>query len=216
MRKSFIAVGVLFAINVAVTAAFISMMPDQIPVHFTGGEVDRIGSKYENFTVVALAFVLGLFLMLLTKFGGQDNRKTMAKLNVGMQAIFIAMTVFVSLNALSYDSSTVAVGTSDAGISKITAIILGATLLFLGNLMPKSTRNAAFGLRVPWTQKSDAAWQKGQRFGAYASIPAGILAVACGILLDGDLAFGITIAVFTIWVVVSIVGSYFVCKNVER
>lgn len=81
--------------------------------------------------------------------------------------------------------------------------------------MPKSTRNAVFGLRVPWTQKSDEAWRKGQRFGACTSIPAGIIAIACGILLDGDLAFGVTIAVFTIWAVVSIVGSYFVCKDVE-
>lgn len=155
MKKGYLVVGVLFAIDVAVTAAFVALMPDQVPVHFTGGEVDRIGSRYETFTVVALAFVFGLFLMLLARFGEQENRATMMKLNVGMQAMFIAVSVFVSLNTLSYDPTAVAAGTPDSGMSKIAAVIVGATLLFLGNLMPKTTRNAAFGIRLPWTQSSE-------------------------------------------------------------
>lgn len=215
MKKGYLAVGVLFAIDVAVTAAFVALMPDQVPVHFTGGEVDRIGSRYETFTVVALAFVFGLFLMLLARFGEQENRATMMKLNVGMQAMFIAVSVFVSLNTLSYDPTAVAVGTPDSGMPKIAAVIVGATLLFLGNLMPKTTRNAAFGIRLPWTQSSDEAWRKGQRFGANASIPAGILMIACGILFDGEVAFVVAIVIFVAWILVSIVGSYFACKDVQ-
>ena len=215
MKKGYIAVGVLFAIDVAVTAAFVAIMPDQVPVHFTGGEVDRIGSRYETFTVVALAFVFGLFLMLLARFGEQENRATMMKLNVGMQAMFIAVSVFVSLNTLSYDPTAVAAGTPDSGMSKIAAFVIGATLLFLGYLMPKATRNSAFGVRLPWTQKSDAAWQKGQRFGARTSIPAGILMIVCGILFDGDLAFAATMVVFAAWALISIIGSYFACKDID-
>lgn len=215
MKKGYLAVGVLFAIDVVVTAAFVSTMPDQVPVHFSGGEVDRIGSRYETFTVVALAFVFGLFLMLLARFGEQENRATMMKLNVGMQAMFIAVSVFVSLNTLSYDPTAVAVGAPDGAISKIGILVIGATLLLLGNIMPKTTRNAAFGIRLPWTQKSDVAWQKGQRFGAYASIPAGILMIACGILFDGEVAFVVAIVIFVVWTLVSIIGSYFACKDVQ-
>lgn len=167
MKKGYIAVGVLFAIDVAVTAAFVAIMPDQVPVHFTGGEIDRIGSRFESFTAPALALAFGLFMMLLTRFGDEGNRATMMKLTVGMQAIFIAVTVFASLNILSHDVSDISLGAPDAGMSKIAAFVIGATLLFLGYLMPKATRNSAFGVRLPWTQKSDAAWQKGQRFGAH-------------------------------------------------
>ena len=39
-------------------------------------------------------------------------------------------------------------------MSKIAAFVIGATLLFLGYLMPKATRNSAFGVRLPWTQKA--------------------------------------------------------------
>ena len=215
MKKGCLAVGILFAIDVAVTAAFVAMMPDQIPVHFSGGTVDRIGSRYETFTVVARAFVFGLFMLLLTRFGEESNRKVMTKLNIGMQALFIALSVFISLNALSYDPSSIAVGTADGAMSKIAAITIGATLLFLGFLMPKATRNSTFGIRLPWTQKSDEAWRKGQRFGAYASVPAGVLMIICGMLLDGDLAFIAAAIVFVVWALVSIIGSYFVCKDVE-
>ena len=159
MKKGYIAVGVLFAIDVAVTAAFVAIMPDQVPVHFTGGEIDRIGSRFESFTVPALALAFGM--------------------------------------------------------SKIAAFVIGATLLFLGYLMPKATRNSAFGVRLPWTQKSDAAWQKGQRFGARTSIPAGILMIVCGILFDGDLAFAATMVVFAAWALISIIGSYFACKDID-
>ena len=206
MKKGYIAVGVLFAIDVAVTAAFVAIMPDQVPVHFTGGEIDRIGSRFESFTAPALALAFGLFMMLLTRFGDEGNRATMMKLTVGMQAIFIAVTVFASLNILSHDVSDISLGAPDAGMSKIAAFVIGATLLFLGYLMPKATRNSAFGVRLPWTQKS---------FGARTSIPAGILMIVCGILFDGDLAFAATMVVFAAWALISIIGSYFVCKDID-
>lgn len=215
MKKGYLAVGVLFAIDVVVTAAFVSMMPDQVPVHFSGGEVDRIGSRYETFTVVALAFVFGLFLMLLARFGEQENRATMMKLNIGMQALFIAISASVSLNILSYGPSAIAVGAPDGAISKIGIVIVGATLMLLGSLMPKTARNGTLGIRLPWTQKSDEAWQKGQRFGARVSIFAGILMIACGILLDDGLALAAAIAIFVAWALASIVGSHFVCKDVQ-
>ena len=215
MKKGYIAVGVLFAIDVAVTAAFVAIMPDQVPVHFTGGEIDRSGSRFESFTVPALALAFGLFMMLLTRFGDEGNRATMMKLNVGMQAIFIAVTVFASLSILSHDVSDISLGAPDAGMSKITAFVIGATLLFLGYLMPKATRNSAFGVRLPWTQKNDAAWQEGQRFGARTSIAAGILMIVCGILFDGDLAFAATMVVFAAWALISIIGSYFACKDID-
>ena len=119
------------------------------------------------------------------------------------------------LNILSHDVSDISLGAPDAGMSKIAAFVIGATLLFLGYLMPKATRNSAFGVRLPWTQKSDAAWQKGQRFGARTSIPAGILMIVCGILFDGDLAFAATMVVFAAWALISIIGSYFVCKDID-
>ena len=59
MKKGLMAAGVLWLIDLVVTAVLVSLMPDQVPVHFNGGEVDRIGSRFENFTVPVIALVLG-------------------------------------------------------------------------------------------------------------------------------------------------------------
>lgn len=39
--------------------------------------------------------------------------------------------------------------------------------------------------------------------------------IVCGILFDGDLAFAATMVVFAAWALISIIGSYFVCKDID-
>ena len=46
-------------------------------------------------------------------------------------------------------------------------------------------------------------------------LPAGILMIVCGILFDGDLAFAATMVVFAAWALISIIGSYFACKDID-
>ncbi len=100
MKKGLMAAGVLWLIDLVVTAVLVSLMPDQVPVHFNGGEVDRIGSRFENLTVPVIALVLGGFLALLAKYGDEGNRDIMTKLGIGMQVLFVVMSAFVCLNIL--------------------------------------------------------------------------------------------------------------------
>ena len=39
--------------------------------------------------------------------------------------------------------------------------------------------------------------------------------IVCGILFDGDLAFAATMVVFAAWALISIIGSYFACKDID-
>ena len=215
MKKGLMAAGVLWLIDLVVTAVLVSLMPDQVPVHFNGGEVDRIGSRFENFTVPVIALVLGALLALLAKYGDEGNRATMTKLGIGMQMLFIALSAFVCLNILSYDPAEISLGAPDTAVSKIGAIIIGVTVAFMGFLMPKSKRNSAFGIRVSWTQKSDEAWERAHRFGGPVAIVGGALMLVCGLVFEGYAALAATMAVFVAWVAATLVGSYFVCKNVE-
>ncbi len=41
----------------------------------------------------------------------------------------------------------------------------GIAFVICGNIMPKSDRNEAFGLRTPWSLSNDEVWRKSQRFG---------------------------------------------------
>lgn len=216
MKKSLILAGILLAINVAITVAFLVVLPDQVPVHFSAsGEANRIGSKMENLVFPTLALMFGLYFTLLMKYGEEGNRKTMSKVNVGMQVIFILAGLFIYLNQLSYNGTGGASDSLPFDMSQVSALVIGVTLIVMGNFMPKSTRNALFGIRVPWTQKSDEAWARAHRLGGYVSIAAGVLMVLAGILLTGSAAFSTVTLVFIVWAVGSLVGSYWVCKDID-
>ena len=214
MKKSLAAIGIPFAVNVAVTVAFLAILPDQVPLHFgSSGEVDRIGSKYENLIFIAIAFGFGIFTALLARYGDKSNRITMARLGIGMQAIFILVGLFIFMNQLSYHGSSGSSNAPNLDMSQASTIVIGMTLIVMGNFMPKSTRNAAFGIRVSWTQKSDEAWQRAHRFGGYVSIAGGAAMVLSGVLLSGSTAFTALMAVFALWMLITLIGSYLLCKD---
>lgn len=216
MKKCLLLAGILLAINVAITVAFLVVLPDQVPVHFgAAGEANRIGSKMENLAFPALALFFGIACTLFVKYGEEGNRRTMSKVNVGMQVVFILAGLFVYLNQLSYNGTADTPGSSSFDMSQVSALVIGVTLIVMGNFMPKSTRNALFGIRMPWTQKSDEAWARAHRLGGYVSIAAGVLMVLAGILLTGSAAFSTVTLVFIVWAVGSLVGSYRVCKDVD-
>lgn len=199
-----------------ITVAFLVVLPDQVPVHFgAAGEVNRIGSKMENLAFPALALFFGIAFTLFAKYGEEGNRAAMSKVNVGMQAVFVLAGLFVYLTQLSYDGTADAPTTSSFDMSQVSVVIISVTLIVMGNFMPKSTRNGLFGIRVPWTQKSDEAWARAHRFGGFVSIAAGVMIVLSGILLTGSAAFSAATFVFVVWIVGSLAGSYWVCKDVN-
>lgn len=216
MRKGYLAVVILVAVNLAMTAAFVAFMPDQVPAHFNAsGEVDRIGSRYEGFVMPLLALVLGIFLALVSKYGEPDNRGLMTRLNIMLQVFLIGMGVFIFWNQISYDGASVSSGSGGVDILKITGIGLGILFVILGFMMPKAPMNGVFGLRVPWTMDSEESWRKGQRFGGAVSIWAGLLMVLCGVVLSGLAASIAMTAAFVAWVLVSLIGSYYLCRRSE-
>lgn len=50
----------LMFLPLAVTAAALTVLPDQVPMHYDlAGEIDRWGSKYENLILPAMVLVIG-------------------------------------------------------------------------------------------------------------------------------------------------------------
>ena len=76
------------------------------------------------------------------------------------------------------------------------------------NIMPKSDRNEAFGLRTPWSLSNDEVWRKSQRFGGYAMIASGVLTVVAGLALPMNLVMPAMVAILLAAAGASIVASY--------
>ena len=59
MKKLYAAMAALVVISVVGTAVLIVFMPDTVPAHYNfAGEIDRWGSKYENFAFPAIAVLI--------------------------------------------------------------------------------------------------------------------------------------------------------------
>ena len=66
MKKGYWVIAALVLLSIVVSVIFISMMPDQVPMHYNAaGQVDRMGSKYENLIFPGAMIFVGIPLIFI-------------------------------------------------------------------------------------------------------------------------------------------------------
>ena len=179
----------------------LSYMPDIVPVHFDiHGVADRWGSKYENLLMpgcmaAMIALWFGVDLGFRKTISQSTDEKAIAEakanikvLNVTFTAVSV-MFAFLNFSILYMCASQIDgfVG-QEIDIMKIVTILLGASFILLGNVMPKARNNATVGFRLPWTRFSDVTWQKCNRVAGIAMVVSGALSIIAGLVFDGMLS----------------------------
>ena len=91
-------------------------------------------------------------------------------------------------------------------------VLLGALFMFIGNYMPKTTRNRTMGIKLRWTMGNDENWQKTHRMGGKIWFWCG-LAILASALLPIKFAVGMLIVVILVAVIVPTVYSYSIYKK---
>lgn len=175
----------LIVLGFVLTGIFLTIAPDQIPVHYNiQGQVDRWGSKYEFLILPFLNMVSGLLLTPLARYEGKKgrdmNEKVVGILNIWMLVVFNAMWAFFMWKAVDPENPGSSIGELP---SKVLLMILAASFIPLGNRMPKTERNSIFGLRTKWSMANDWCWQQSQRCGGYVLVAAGMIGVVLSALL---------------------------------
>lgn len=207
MKTMYRAIYALIALNLVMGAAFLLLMPDQVPVHFgANGDADRIGSKYEHLWLPALALVFGLGLAFTAKRSDERDASKLLKADILLLALMAVFSLFVFAAAFPGDASLPPA--FDLNVSRGGALIAGIAFVACGNAMPKSDRNGTFGVRTPWSLSNDEVWRKSQRFGGYAMITAGALTLAGGLALPTGLVMPAMVAIVLAAAAASIVASY--------
>ena len=87
-----------------------------------------------------------------------------------------------------------------------TGIVVGGIMLILGNFMPRTKPNAAFGLRLPWTLTNEVVWRKSNHFAGCILMLAGILVICLSILLKENIEIVILSVVLCIVVIATLVS----------
>ena len=212
MKKGYWVIAALVLLSIVVSVIFISMMPDQVPMHYNAaGQVDRMGSKYENLIFPGAMIFVGIPLIIAGQKKGIKRSEETVLLAIGISilAAFNVLNVILLYKALTYEPGA----TLDMEMSKLIFVILGILLIVLGNVMPKVRRNNMVGLRTFWSKSSDAVWQKSQRFGGIASVICGILLLIGALFLRGEAAAVILVALMVIWIVLCVGASYVYYKK---
>lgn len=183
------------------TLICLSYMPDIVPVHFDiHGVADRWGSKYENLlmpgcmaAMIALWFGVDAGFRKTIKQSTDEKAITEAKANIKvLNVTFTAVSVmfaFLNFSILYMCASQIDgfVG-QEIDIMKIVTILLGASFILLGNIMPKARNNAIVGFRLPWTRFNDVTWKKCNRVAGIAMVVSGALSIIAGLVFDGMLS----------------------------
>ncbi len=210
-----------------VTAVVLRFMPDRIPMHYDlAGNIDRWGSKYENFIFPVIIIVMTIFWCAFMRFfkkqqtESQDEKKVVEAKNnekiiyyvaVGMALMFGIMHYFFMYSA--YMEAKHEMNTAAIDINIVVNVLLGLFMIIIGNMMPKSRRNSTVGLRTTWSMYNDQTWQKSNRFGGKMLMAAGVLIIIEAFIFSGMLSVGIMLGILIISACISVVYSYKVYKE---
>lgn len=164
---------ILAAVPFLVYASIYRYLPPEIPVHYScDGIADRFASKLsvEALLLCCLGYcglILGVFLrkMVLAMGKAQENNNTQttAKLMAYNQTF---LTIFFSALSLYFISVMLHNSISDTlFIFRTAYLVLSVLFIMIGNYLPKLKRNRVSGVKTKYSQSSDDAWMKSQRFG---------------------------------------------------
>lgn len=212
MKKLYSVLLAVLLICVIGTVVFLILSPDQIPVHYNfAGEVDRMGSKYENLIWPSFAVGMGVFFLLMARIPRKKcertNEKVLMIAGVCTLIFFTLLGFYFMLKALRYDPQA-APQVSYDDVNRFVSIGIGALLVVLGNIMPKMRRNSLFGLRTKWSMANDNVWQKSQRFGGISSVIAGFIMIILALFIPGIWNVLAMTIVVVIWLILCIVASH--------
>lgn len=223
MKKLMWAISIL---SLVVTAVVLQGMPDAVPMHYDlAGTVDRWGSKYENFLFPVIILLLSLHWHLFAAYFEKkaakasaekervealSNAKVMWIVGLSMAAAFTVMQGIILYNAYREAAGNAAQAHPDIG--RVSCMLIGIMLLFLGNYMPKTKRNPVAGVRAGWAAYNDATWRKSNRFGGVSMMIAGLLTIITTPFVRSATAVGMLLAYLLIAAAVTLLYSHKVYK----
>lgn len=174
LTKTDLWAAVLCLMSMLPGAIFYNKIPDDVPMHWDiHNNPTSLAPKWAVlFLFPALLCILNLVVSFFS--AGSKQEEKMPKQMRGFVR-FIIPTIAILLE-------TVTVGyTMDNGyfsnIGAWVACLLGVMFIVMGNYLPKTQRNWAFGIKIPPTLKSDVVWAKTHRLGGRLFVIAGFAAI---------------------------------------
>ncbi|MCR5545449.1 MAG: SdpI family protein [Lachnospiraceae bacterium] len=209
------------------TAIVLLFMPDSVPMHYdVEGNIDRWGSKYENFVLPIIIMVMSLFWSLIARYyekraeketdekavaGLISNRKVIEMVGTCMAVMFTVMQGFYLFS--SYKEAVSMAETQVVDTGKVTVVLMGIVFIILGNVMTKTRINSTVGVRISWSMYNDNTWRKSNRCGGILIMVAGVLSIITAFAMENSFASSMTCVLYLVLAsVLTLVYSHRVYK----
>lgn len=214
-----------------ITAAAVQFMPDRVPAHYNfEGEIDRWGSRYENFIMPGVIILMTVGWLMAIRFFDKksarqdiDDKQRREAAQNGKVIYYTAAATTVFETALHcvimYNDFRVInlnAGGLDVDFYKITGVVIGVLVVALANVIPKAKRNTVVGVRTKWSLADDETWRATQRFGAGILTLGGISVIVESLIVKGLASIIIAVAVLLVCAVMCVIYSYQIYTRGKR
>lgn len=208
---------VLPAIYTAIAVFFI--LPDTVAAHFNiSGQVDRYGSKYEALLFPAIILGIALFFFIIrkvAKVASTDDDKTARNLDILDTAILLILVFFnvLCVFLLTVMNNPALMQNDTSLLFIILCSAMGILFILLGNIMPKTRRNAWIGMRMKFCMDTDEHWYIANRAGGIALVLAGVCTIAGGLIFRGIVSIFVMVISLIVFLTVASIYSYGIIKK---
>ena len=203
VRRDGAIIGLIAAMLVAGTVA-LPRLPQRVAIHWNaGGQVNGWSSPLvAAFAPPLLALVVWAGLLALPALDPRRHRY--AKFATTYRALRLVVVALVAVT----DGLTLVHGLGGhVNIPVDTALLLAATFLVVGNLLPRVQPTWFVGIRTPWTLSDDEVWRRTHRLSGRLFMLAALLPLA-GLAAPPRILAGLIVAAAVVPAIIAVVYSY--------
>lgn len=185
---------------------FYNKLPDRLPFHWgIENAPDSYGAKWiVVFLIPLLMCAFHAFLCAASNRSGQEE-KMPEKARLLMRLIIPVLTIMLETVTVMFALDVY------KNIGTVVTCFCAVLFILTGNYLPKARRNTVFGLKFPWTLKSDLVWNKSHRFAGWFSVVGGFVMLIMGL---AELYVPAIVTVFAT-AIVPVVYSFIVYKKTK-
>ena len=206
MKRSRLILNVLTLLPFLAAAVALCLAPDEIPGHWNAsGKSDRMGSKWEVLIWPVLVLLTRLGMAGLTKLVRTKDKNGAANATFLEHSTMVALAVFDFLSLYFMRAAVnqeFDVERYNRSVWQISMALTGASLIPVGNQMPKLKLNSTSGLRTKYSMLNEETWRLSQRFGGKAMMVSGIVIIILAFALPGIYSFFAAMGVLIIMCIV--------------
>ncbi len=202
-----------------ITAVCVQFMAESVPMHYNfKGEIDRYGSRNENYIFPAMIAAFNVFwVIFINVFAkkadrAQEEKERIETVNNLRVLGFTAIGTTIMFTVMQCIFLIMDINASDGqermavDINVVSNSLLGMMFIVIGNIVPKCKRNGVIGVRTKWSMDNDTTWELSNRLGGRLLMICGVLTIIETIIVKGAAS---TIIMLVLVIAMSVLMTYY-------